>query len=223
MENLTTYTESGADAGVIAQTPARNTWTNAERDSDALLSKSFGAGFFKDNATINHLYETTDTVHVDNDAIVITWQLSNVLKSIVDMIAASDDFVAVRNYAFATKWGHYLIEGENGVQYATSNTVTQSFGTITYPRVYYDSAVGSFGTLYLYVYSDEARASLIDSVSLALHAVPTFEYFVPFNTRGDVARATTGWSQNYDLQLAVSGVAKKIASIFGIGKLGIRC
>lgn len=206
LEDLTTYSKSGVDAGVIAQTAARNTWTNAERNSDAILSKSFTPGFFNSAASINTLYETTDTVHISNDAIIMTWQISNVLKSIVGMIAANDNFVAVRNYAFGVAWGHYLIEGHNGTQYATSNSVTQPYGTVTYPHVYYAPAESTFGTMHLDVYADAGRTSLISALSLALHAVPSFEFFVPFNTRGDAALTTTGWSQNYDLQLPVGGV-----------------
>lgn len=207
LEDLTTYTETGADAGKISQTSARNTWTGIERQEQAFLSKSFGANFFNSNARINVLFEAIVDSTPDIGSIVTVDCFADVIKDWQQMTTDSDFGIRVQLQGTSVnRYWHSMDENHGGTSYIGSLVGLTAGDTQGYNKFYYDSGVGAFGTIYLEVYSDAPRTVLIGSTSLALHAAPSFEYHIPFGTQGGGSSlAMSGLSENYDLQLPSVG------------------
>ena len=102
------------------------------------------------------------------------------------------------------------------------DTVSVNKDTLYYLKIVRDEAVGTYGTLYVYVYSDSGRTTLVDTASLALHtSKKDFRYLYGWlNYANEVGAYTfTGYVQNLDIQEAA---ATSIKTINGITQANVK-
>lgn len=97
---------------------------------------------------------------------------------------ATEDFISTYVYDTGTTNRVYVREREASTQYYSSVNDTITDGTWQYIKFKRDESVGTYGTLYTYVYSDDTYTTLIDSASLTLHAKNDFRYMVVTSAYG---------------------------------------
>ena len=183
-------------------TPYKVSFNTLYRNETAYVYKDHGAGHF--SGDFEHLWEFEITI-ANNSAVVIGWGMANTLNDYRSIDLASGDELAVQlNKSAGGSYLVYLFELIAGTQYYDSS-VALSAATTYYCTTTRDEAVGTYGTLYLDVYSDASRETLVDALSVTLHEKEDFQYYYPCQSYNDsTAVYMTGVSQNHDLQEAAA-------------------
>ncbi|KKL20224.1 hypothetical protein LCGC14_2457620, partial [marine sediment metagenome] len=197
LEDFNTYTEVDPNSRITVAT-RRVTWTALTENEDAYVYKDKGVNFF--DGDFVHLF-TVRTSAVSATTRNGYWALTNTLDDLVGTDTADGSYLALR-FEFTDPLLSLRLNEVDSGDFRESSNITISLNTTYYLKVYRDESVGSFGTLYLAIYTDAARTTLLSSVvSLALntskkdfryiHAVITYN-----NGANDFA---TGFSENMEL------------------------
>lgn len=163
-EDYTTYTEvdTGSSVTVASDSLTLSTLT---RDEEAYVYYDFGTGYFDDD------FEHTTKINfsaLSTSAFVFVWGVSNTADNFGQQTADDDDFCGVWVHNSSGTRYIKLRESDGSSQYDDSYS-TMSLSTDYYLKIKRDEAVGTHGTLYCYIYSDEAMETLVDTLSLTLH------------------------------------------------------
>jgi len=227
-EDFTTYTENDANG--------RFTVTSSKIDVSGLRRDDQGHYVYKDKG-VNHfdgdfefLFEASVAdVGSDDSSWMYMVMVANAVNDFKGLEGASEDCIAADVYPYRPNDGDYrwgLQELDSGTGYLDYSYAGYTFDTLYYLTLKRDENVGTYGTAYLYVYSDAARTTLVDSYSIALHtSKKDYQYIYGVSARGDsptAAEAITGYVQNLDLQEAatetVTTTAKARIKQTGISK-----
>ena len=166
-ENLTTYVEVDPNSR-FSVTQTRVTISGLlGSDSDHYVYKDFGVDYFSGDFTIDLTIRISSTAAVSGG---ILWCLANVIDSWMDLRNANESALAIELARGSDPPTNQLNirEADSGTVY-TGATYNISVNTTYYLTVKRDEGIGTYGTIYLYIYSDAARTSLITSSSIALH------------------------------------------------------
>lgn len=203
-EDLTTYTESDS-GGYVSLTADRLTFTDLPGTSTSYVLRDFTANHFDGNFT--HLCQVNIDEH-NYESIDFFWALTNEVLSWAQIYSQDkDELVASFESTSGGSLRCYIIEIDGGNFYGDSVSGL-SDDTQYYIEIERDEAVGTYGTLYLYLCTGDyysGGGSLVDTLSIALHSSKKdFRYFWPLQhyTWGDSA-TMTGYSEYYDLQEVV--------------------
>jgi len=202
-EDLTTYTEVDPN-NKITVTSDRSEFDTLRRNEDAYVYDDKGVDHF--NGNFEHLFEIYMS---SSNGIVVMWGMANIVEDLKSILDASEDELCLElsTYTF------YLIEVFGGTQYY--DTYGGTSGTLYYLTAERDEGVGTYGTLYLYIYSDADRTNLLDTLTVTLHEKEDFRYlYVTQSYNSGHTNAASGYTQNVDLQ-EVAGWAN-IAKVNGI-------
>jgi hypothetical protein len=205
-EDLTTYTEVDPNARITV-TAARSSFVGLTRNEDAYVYYDKGVNHF--NGDFEHLLD----VYLDSaDAygIAVVWALTNLVDDWKGIIDAAGDALTFQLYFDATNYNFILRETDAGV--LSGDTYVGAIDTPYYLKIVRDESVGTYGTLYAYIYSDAARTTLLDTLSVTLNtSKKDFRYVYVTQTYNDARTETiTGYVENLDLQEAVVYTVSKI-------------
>ncbi|MBI5562028.1 MAG: hypothetical protein HY894_04130 [Deltaproteobacteria bacterium] len=197
-QDFTAYTEVDPNAHITV-TASRIDVATLGRNEDAYVYKDYGSAYF--NANFTHELELQFCAAAATVAAAFPCALTNIVGGIKGIETASGDHQSILVfYDGALKIG--LKESDGGTAYSSYALTSAAFGTIYYARFYRDEAVGTYGTLYLYLYTDAARTVLAGSTSITLHtSKKDFRYLYgvsAYNT-SLASNTITGWVQNLDL------------------------
>lgn len=201
-EDFTTYTETDPGSKLTV-TASKITFTD-KKGTDGLttVTKDYGADHFGED--FEHLY----TVLIDElptDSGMWTSRMlndpydNNALGVIIQRSGGNPIF--------------QLIEIWNTTSYTDSSS-TFSLSTLYYYKFKRVESVGTYGTLYDYIYTDEAGTSLFDTLSLTLHGKANFETLTMFY--GGASASTSdlsGYVENLDLQESEAAVIQSVPRI----------
>jgi hypothetical protein len=196
-ENFLEYTETDPN-GRYTVTANKIDVSGLTRDEDAYVYKDYGAGYFSGTVS-THYFECYIDSSSTNSGQAITWMLANTIEDSGDIVTGSHPAI----YAFLQTSGGtpYIVLGESsgGSQYSDADAI--SFDTQYWATAVRDKSAGSFGTVYLYVYSDSDRSVLEVSLSVALHETTNYRYIYGANSndQNQAAQTFTGWMQNLDI------------------------
>jgi len=197
-EDLTTFTEVDPNSH-IAVTSARATFAALTRDEDAYVYKDWCEDYFNDN--FEHLLEAYASGKITYGLAVI-WGLANTIDDLAGIIAASgDELCIVLFYDYNnTRWLLRLREVDSGTEYQEDIEISE--GTQYWLKVKRDESVGTYGTLYLYVYTDSGRTNQVGGspVSIALHSSKKdfrYSYAIQSYDSDNPTINISGWAQNY--------------------------
>lgn len=202
VENLLAYTEVDPN-NKITVTAAKSSWVDLTRNEDAYVYADKGVGHF--DGDYEHLLEAQISLPTEQIAWAAHWVLANLVDDVKGIQDASGDAHYVFSIYHPTVPDYRLYLGElNG------GTATTDYGVILVDTRYYlkvkrDEAVGVNGTLYCYIYSDAARTTLVDTLTVTLTEKQDFRYVYVTNTwnsAGDYDH--DGFTENLDLQEAVA-------------------
>jgi len=205
-ENFTTYTEEDP-LSRLTVTSSKVTCTQMRRDDDCWVVKDKGTDHF--DSDFEHLLKAEYTEFTNNTigGWQINWMLANLAGTFYDIRTDnSDDCLQVDTvwYNAGSQIILILTECVAGTPYSDgSGSIAED--TPVYLRVKRDEGVGTYGTLYGYVYSDAARTTLEDTMVLTLHEKEDFRYIYGMNSFGEASAAQyiSGYTENLDLQEAV--------------------
>lgn len=199
-EDFTTYTEVDPNSR-ITKTATRVTWTGLTRNEEAYVYDDKGSNFFAGNFT--H-YLTIKFTAKETSCEGGIWALTNLLDDLrgIDFDSAGD-YLALQffNPTIPDELRLFLSEIDGGAQ-AVSGNFLPTVGTVYYLKIVRDESVGSFGTLYCYIYSDAARTTLLSTLSVALNtSKKDFRYVHVIQTWDSTTNhATSGYSENLTIE-----------------------
>jgi hypothetical protein len=187
-EDLTTYTEvdAGADITVAADTI---TFTDLSRNVESYVYKDFGTDYW--SGDFEHRFKVNYSASAAS-GLVQVWGMANSVESIENIT----QHISIWLYA-----GRFYIR-ERDVSWDAGTSLISGIATDTdyYLKIVRDDSEGTYGTLYLYVYSDLNFSTLIGSTSLALRVKLDFRYIYALSTYNDSNAATVSGTVSY-LQL----------------------
>jgi len=170
VSTLQTYTGYSETDAASRLTVAANTLTigGLDDDEDLRLTKDFTSGYF--SGDFEHTLEIKVTTGTGAESCYV-WALTNsVANPLGTLRSAAADMLALQ-WLDGTL---VLIEVETS-EYTDTSTAL-SLATTYYLRVVRDESVGTYGTLYCYIYTDREYCNLVDTLSLTLHAANDWQY-----------------------------------------------
>lgn len=162
------------------------------RNITAYACEDMGIGYF--NGDFTHKFETAFAA--TSDAVGGLWSLSNIISD-----TNGDTNTLVLLYSlYGGQWHYDFYEVVGGTSYGSFWAEAYT----TAPRYFKfvrDEAVGTYGTLYIYIYSDSARTILLGTISHALHIKEDYRYAYGFRSLNDGATASLliGYIKNLEL------------------------
>jgi hypothetical protein len=203
VEDFTTYTEVDPNSR-ISKTATRTTFTALTRDEDAYVYYDYTANHFAGD--FEHLLTiSSDTTSGDlGDAGL--WQMTNALDDRGGLYSANEPTLFVSAYFGVLQLHEY---DSPAADYQSANySITAN--TPYYLKIKRDESVGTYGTIYCYVYTDAARTTLVATLSVALHTSKKDYRYVGVSWSADYNNAAniTGYSENLDLQEASAVVVE---------------
>ena len=218
IEDFTTYTEVDPNAHITV-TSSEVTFTGLTRGEDAYVYKDMGIDHFDGN--FEHLIDITISASVDS-ALNFLWSLTNLIDDMKGIADVAGDSLSIEFYGNATDGPIIRIAELNSGTWATTANYLVTLGTTYYLKIRRDETVGTYGTLYCYIYSDSARTNLLTTLSLALTKTQDFRYIYVTQTYNSAnTYAVSGSSANLDLQEIIqisvsdSGVGTDVVAIKG--------
>jgi len=199
VENFTTYTEVDPNSHLTV-TSTKVTFTNISRNEDCYLYSDKGTGHFDGN--FEHLL-TINTTAESNYSTNSYWGLFN---SIDDANNAGDGLYLIVRYnsGLGEPRALRIYEKESSTAYYTS-AFEYSLSTDYYLKIKRDESVGTYGTLYCYIYSDSDRTTLVSTLTLTLHSKQDLRYVYAAQSQYDgSSMARSGYIENLDLQEPVT-------------------
>ncbi|MBN1830299.1 MAG: hypothetical protein JW884_14295, partial [Deltaproteobacteria bacterium] len=202
-EDFTTYTEVDPDSHISVDSASKITLAGLARDEEAYVYKDHGTAHF--DGDFEHLIDYAFTSGTSDNAMLYIAVLSNIVATVPDIHSAAGDFVGIRCFYDVDMprplWSIY--EGHSGgLYYDYYGQSGYSLGSTIYFTLERDESVGTYGTMYCYIYSDADRTSLLDTLSLSLHVKADFKYAFPLNNsdNGNSGQYIYGTIESYDLQ-----------------------
>jgi len=192
-EDFTTYTEVDPNSH-ITKTASKITWAGLSAVEDAYVYKDYGANYFSGDFT--HLI-TVKLTAATEDGRAYFWALTNAVDDMKGIDDAGGSYLAVFFIKEPVNYTIYIEECNSGSISQDSSII--SLNTPYYLKIVRDESVGTYGTLYCYIYSDEARTTLLDTISQTLKtSKKDYRYLFATNTRnsGTAGRTVSGYCEN---------------------------
>lgn len=190
------------------------------------------AAWVVDDKTVDHFDEDFEhlvdfeVTSADHNSLFVPWMLANAVDDWSALLSdAGQSFLSVMS--LGSSGTSIIIRMHEAIgNSALNDSYAASFSTDYYLKIKRDEAVGSFGQLQCFIYSDSDRTSLLDTLSLTLRAKLDLRFVFGMNSANNgTTPSITGSASNLDLQEVVPPPAtaiQKIAGIFGVGRIGIR-
>jgi len=165
-EDYTAYVEYDLDSKYTV-TAHQITVEDLTRNEVAFIYRDFGVNYFSGDFE----FDVEGQVKATSNGLATgyCWALTNLLQSLNVIDGVSGDFLAVsfQEEDGDVEWRIYLTECDGGTLY--EDYYICSADTTYYLTIKRDESVGTYGTLYCYIYSDSARTTLVDTLTLTLH------------------------------------------------------
>lgn len=202
-EDFDTYTEVDPNSH-ISPNGTKVDWIGITRNEDAYCYDDKGINHF--DGDFEHLVEMYCDSASDAGVQVNHWAITNEVDDEWGLILANKSLLSVALNSGASDWGLYIRESDSGTLYQDSK-LNLAFDTLFYLKIKRVESIGTYGTIYCYIYSDASRTVLVDTLSIALNSSKKdYRYYwcvQSFNS-GHVHTAT-GYTQNHDLQEVLAG------------------
>jgi hypothetical protein len=203
-ENFLTYIETDPNSRFTVES-SKVTVTGLRQNEDAYVYKDKGAAYFAADFTLLFTLYIDSTVNGTRGHFVA---LTNIINDLWGIDTASGDYLTLRIENTTGTETFRLQECDGGTTYE-SGVISLSEDTIYYCKITRVESVGTYGTLYLSVYSDAARTTQVGSTqSIALHtSKKDFQYIFPVvSFNNSVAYTISGYVEELDITLAVTPV-----------------
>ena len=203
-ENYTTYTEVDPDSDMTV-TASRITFTNHVGfggGGDSRVYDDKGAGFFNGNFT--HLMTSRITSAAANSWPAL-WVVADDLDNWNDFPGNPSDVLMSRYYYDGSNINLDIREIDGGSTY-NDNWGSGVLNTIYYSKIVRDETIGTYGTIFHYIYSDAARTTLVTTLSVTLHtSKKDFRYIYGFCSAASSTGTISGYIETLVLTQGITG------------------
>ena len=206
-EDFGTHTEIDPNSR-ITKTTRRITFTALTNNEDAYVYLDKGTNFFDGDFAGEFIFFIS--VITVNQPVIAPLALTNSVDDLTGIDTANGSYLALYIlYATGDIPRIGLKEVDSGTAYFDVTAIDFVLSTIYYGRTWRDEGVGTYGTMYLAIYSDAARSVQVGSTdSLALHtSKKDFQYIFGINTYNTTSSDTiTGYIENLELFDSIDSV-----------------
>ena len=166
-------------------TVAANTLTIASLDTDETLKLTydFGASYF--SSDFEHSLNIKVTVGTGTESCYLWGMSDSIANPIGTLITANTDLIAL-----AWTNGALILTERNSTVSTTDTSSALSLATDYYLRIVRDESVGTYGTLYCYIYTDREYCELVDTLVVTLTESKDWRYLWGASSVGDGAGST---------------------------------
>lgn len=185
-EDFTTYTEIDPNSHITVTT-TKVEWSGLDRNEEAYVYKDFGVGFFGD---FEHDVEIEESTGSTNGAISGFWIISNVIDDMQTHWTGTQGLVFLGNYD-AGNHRFIIRDGNSG---------NQDIWVGLADTLYYCIVTRVGNTFTVKLYDDVPRTNLKATLSVAC-SVTTFRYLYSCSSFDSGVGLSTGYSQNFNLNL----------------------
>ncbi len=214
-EDFTTYTEVDPNSRITV-IAAKVSWS-LNRQESAWVYDDKGAAFF--SGDFAHALTVTLSA-ASSGGFIMAWALTNDIDGYRTIYNAAGSGLFLTLGAPSGTDETISIFEVDGVEtvYNDVYTFVGAMPHTVYLKIARDESVGTFGTLYCYIFSDAARTILLDTLSIALHtSKKDFRYIFACETWvDDGTLATTGYMEDLDLSSSVDAPTVTIQAITNI-------
>lgn len=180
-EDLTSYTEVDPNSRITI-TSSRVTAASLTRNEDAYVYKSFGVGYF-DLIQLNFSFLIGGLTDIDG------WIGAGFSNNVND-ISGWSEYLLI-----------YLWASGSGVAVAQIFTeeADDTSSNLSLNTVYYATLARSGDAVSLYIYSNAARTSLVDTLTCSISSSRVFRYFYPMSSdNGGSTKIFSGYFENFE-------------------------
>lgn len=191
LQDFNNYIEIDPSGYLTITSATQLNWV-AQKDADTYLYSDKGVDHF--NGDFEHKVTVKATT---GGATAWVWMLANDLDDVKGLAENAKSFESVYiSQQSGTEILIYLFENDVTTRY--DDHILGLFNTTYYLTIKRDESGGTYGTLYLYVYFNPGRTTLLDVVSVNLHTSKRdFRYIYAFNLYNDLTSGSlTGQSNN---------------------------
>ena len=200
LQDFTTFTNVSTGFTVVNATSITYTSLPSQSNS-SYVYKDFGVGYFRVNFT--HYVDMVLTSFTGvGDSLAVVWELSNNVGAMMGNNAANGYLLVYVIGSAGTGISHINIEEGvgSGISYDSNSYPTSgalSAGSTYYLSIVRNSSVGTYGTLYCYVYDTSAHrlagggTGLLGTLSVTLHNNNTWEYLYAASSWNNVSLSGT--------------------------------
>lgn len=205
-ENFQTYQEVDALSRLTVAISRVTCTGMLDGDTDIYLYKDKGAAWF--DGSFVHLFTMSVTTSQQGGAKGVFWAMTNALNDFQGIDDANDSGLCL--YALHGQTPNttviHIMELDSGTAYAETGgagyTITE--GTVYYIKLVRDESVGTFGTFYCYIYSNETRATLLSTLTLTLHtSAKNYRYIMPmmsYDVALPASKTMTAYTENLSFE-----------------------
>jgi len=210
IEDLTTYTEED-DNTKLTVSATKALAADVDQDEDVWLYRDMGAGFFDGLDIDFEIYVAATSLDDGRGGMAIT-------NTVGDMTEFASTDITV--YASEGAGPAYYIKLMRGNSVAT-DSYTCSAGTIYYCTL---ERVAGQDDVYLKIYSDAARTTLVDTLTVAGFSTTTYRYVFGFVNNNSAAgnKDFDGYVQNLNLKIITGYLAEYANRLYSISTDGKR-
>ena len=189
-EDFTTYTEEDPNSHITVSADQIHAYSYL--NEDAYVYDDKGIDHFGD---FEHLVDAKGVDQARYERYTF-WLLSNAVDDVYGLYLAEETYIQARFWGDATGFTAQLLE-RYGAFYGADTSTVLSLNTM-----YYFKIVKSGTSLTCYIYSEPARATLVDTLTLTLQADHKLRYIFAFNTWNSAAEGyeSEGYTENLGLQ-----------------------
>ena len=198
-EDYTTYTEVDPSSW-MTKTATVVTFNMPGKNVNCYLYKDKGAAYFDGSFSARMDMRITSGVHDWGTG--HPFVVANVLNNVYGIEAADQSALVVEVLDGSAGWNWIMVLREHyGGSVYSSSSYSFAQNTYYYLEFERDESVGTHGTIYLRIYSDSARTTLLDTLSVTLHAKVDFRYLYWMNNynNGDATSVLNGTFENLSL------------------------
>lgn len=179
---FTGYTEVDTPARLTIATSSI-TMATLDDDEEVYCYKDFTSNYF--SGDYEHTFKFIATAQTGSE-ICYLWGLSNDnSQTIGKQITANIDL-----HTLAWNNGEFVLIERNATVSTSDTTSGASLNTYYYIRVVRDENVGTYGTLYAYIYTDDQYTELFDTLVVTLTENKDFQYVIMASGKGDGGGST---------------------------------
>lgn len=173
-EDYTSYTKVDPNSR-ISVTTSRVTWTDLTRNEDAYVYYDKGNDYF--DSTFNHNFTLNITSgDVSSSLFSTPWMVANSIDTISGILGNASDDALMLEFFYTGATARLYLNENIGVTSNESGYYQISLNTEYFITIQRNESVGTYGTLYAYIYSDSVRETLLSTLNLTLTEKNDFRY-----------------------------------------------
>jgi len=169
IENFLTYTEVDPNSRIAVYSP-QIVWASLTRNEDAYVYKDKGANFYSGDFTFTFAFRITGG---SKGGIIFPFGIESAIGSFLDQ---TDCLVVGCKRHDLTDVPYIFMNEVVGASVVHAYTFNISEDTTYYLKVVRDESVGTYGTLYCYIYSDSEMGNLLYTLTITLRSKADFQY-----------------------------------------------